>query len=65
MLAAISNACRAIAELLGIVRARSDLNNTPTMQANAAAKTGQEVKDDATKAVSGGKVSELEKGISE
>ncbi len=36
---------RAVAEIVGLASKRSDLKNTPEMQANAAAKTRQEIAD--------------------
>ncbi len=57
---AIGQFFRATAETLGLVRARSDLNNTPAMIANAAAKTRQDIADKVNADIAAGNAGNLD-----
>lgn len=50
-----------VANLMGFARKRQDLANSPEQQANAAAKTDQQIKDDARAAIAKGDVERVRK----
>lgn len=50
-----------LANLMGFVRKRQDLTNSPEQQANAAAKTDQQIKDEARGAIAAGDVEKVRK----
>ena len=56
----ISNAFGAVKEFFGWAGKRSDLNNTPEMQANAAAKTRQEIADKVNADIAAGNAGNLD-----
>lgn len=51
MIEIIKNFLAAAAAGLGFLKKKQELDNSPQQQANAAAKTDAEIKDDATRAV--------------
>ena len=53
-------ACRAAAEALGLIRARSELNNSAIMQANAAAKTREDIADKVNADIAAGNAGNLD-----
>ena len=59
-LTAIGQGLRAWAETVGLISKRSDLNNTPEMQANAAAKTRQEIADKVNADIAAGNAGNLD-----
>lgn len=50
-----------LANLMGFSRKRQELVNSPEQQANAAAKTDQQIKDEARSAIAAGNVEKVRK----
>ncbi|MDR1283328.1 MAG: hypothetical protein LBK99_21295 [Opitutaceae bacterium] len=65
MTQAISNLFGFLKELFGFKSKKLDLENSETMQANANAKTRQQLKDAAAKAAQPGHLDDLRKGVGE
>lgn len=65
MIKALGNFFGMVMEIVGLRRERAAAQNAPDMKANAAAKSDQQIKDDAAKNIATGDIDQIRKDLAQ